>query len=121
MIFPVIGNNDVIVDDMVPCTAENIESYYGGIYDIWFGKGDNKRPEADLIDRSIFTKWGSYAADVPNSDVTIVSFNSLYYSKKNTCGRDEGKKLMAWLGEELKRDRKFVINMHVFPGYVYLF
>jgi len=117
----VIGNNDVVVDDNVPCDSKKIESYYGGLYDIWFGKGDKKRPEADLVDRSTFMKWGSYAADLPNSDITVISFNSLYYSKKNRCGQEEGKKLMNWLREQLKRNRKFVINMHIFPGYSYLF
>lgn len=35
-IFPTIGNNDVVVHNQVPCSADDSKQYYKELFDIWF-------------------------------------------------------------------------------------
>ena len=37
-ILPVIGNNDVIVHDQMPCSAEWKERYFSELFELWFPK-----------------------------------------------------------------------------------
>ena len=35
-VFPVIGNNDVVVHDSVPCNESDASVYYPELFDLWF-------------------------------------------------------------------------------------
>jgi hypothetical protein len=86
IILPSIGNNDVVVDDNVPCNKEQSDKYHGALYDIYF----KDTPIEKDISKDTFMKGGYYSFDFPGKNLTFISFNSLYYSVKNECGKKEG-------------------------------
>lgn len=120
VLIPTIGNNDVKFHYEFPRTPEDSEEYYGYLYDLWFNHalGNRNYTKKEEVKATIM-KGGYFTYDY-SANLTFVSVNTLYFSVKNEqFNSTVSNEQLDWL-ESLLRDsdqnRRFVINMHVFPG-----
>jgi hypothetical protein len=120
IIIPAIGNNDVEFHYEFPTTEEEAEHYYGFLFDLWWNTmGANKKYENKEKVRETLMKGGYFRYD-HSKYVSFLAINSLYWSVKNAKYESKvSHEQLDWLEEQLRdaeHDKKFIINMHVFPG-----
>jgi hypothetical protein len=88
-VFPVIGNNDVIVHNQVPCNESDASVYYPELFDIWFPQGKMSSKFNYTSTRDTFLKGGYYFHKF-NDDVTLLALNSMYFMRENYCQLEKG-------------------------------
>ena len=120
IVIPAIGNNDAKWHYEFPLTKEDSQEYYGFLFDLWFDqlKGNVNYTKKDAIKKT-FMEGGYFVYDY-NNEISFMCINSLYFSVKNAeYYSDVSKKQLDWIENTLKkagRKKKFILNMHVFPG-----
>lgn len=69
-----------------------------------------------------FSNGGYYQYDFPNSSLSFIALNTMFFNIKNKCMLDKGNEQLIWFNNLLSSNnnsatpRHFVIGMHVFPG-----
>lgn len=117
--LPVFGNNDVTLHYNLPCDEESSIKFYTELFDIWFP------PNSTLMNRELikddFLEGGYYRYDIPNSDIAVLSLNTIAFATENECMLEKGYIQLKWLEKQLKSqvNRKFILQMHIFPGLNY--
>lgn len=88
-ILPTIGNNDVEYYYQVP-TIDRKEIFYGTLFDIYFTEvpANAAYPRLDDI-KTTFLKGGYYRYDLSDT-LSVISLNTLYFTKKNQVDLAQG-------------------------------
>jgi hypothetical protein len=116
-ILPVFGSEDVPVLFNPPQTGDKAQ-FYGDWFKIFFTDVAGNSDFAAGINTD-FLDYGSYRYDVPNSKVTFLNINSLYFTFANAADSTiTPPLLLSWMDTILSENRKFIINMHVPPAYL---
>lgn len=120
VILPAIGNNDAKWHYQFPLTQDESDEYYGFLYDLWFNQmpTNNNYTKKDEI-KETFIKGGYFTYEY-SEDLTFMVINSLYFSVKNAqYNSTVSLEQLDWIENTLKNaptNKKFILNMHVFPG-----
>jgi hypothetical protein len=77
--------------------------------------------------KSSFMKGGFYTHDFPDSKISVIALNSMYFKSDNKCSLADADYQLDWLEGVLKLNaqksieekREFILSMHVFPGLNY--
>lgn len=120
IVIPTIGNNDVKFHYEFPTTPEEAEEYYGFLYNLWWDHiGANQKYSGKDQVRETLMK-GGYFVYHHSDNLSFMAINSLYFSVKNAkYSSDISHKQLDWIEATLRdseENRKFILNMHVFPG-----
>lgn len=86
LILPTIGNNDVKIHNQVPCSAEEATSYYGDMLELFFPATYTPTGMNRTAVNETFLKGGYYSYKIPNTDLTFIGLNTMYYKDEdNKC------------------------------------
>ena len=117
------GNNDSKYHDN-PIPDEDRDFFYNYTYNLWFKllpgnhKGLSKAQKQRIQDT--FMTGGYYRVDLPDSKISLLAMNFLYYAKKRDLSLSSGSGVqqMFWLKDQLaeESDRKFIVMYHLYPG-----
>jgi hypothetical protein len=120
IIIPAIGNNDVKFHYEFPITEEESNEYYGFLYDLWWEQLETNRNYTKKEDVKKTLMNGGYFLYEHSDTLSFMAINSLYFSVKNQkYNSSVSYEQLDWVEDTLKNseeNRKFIINMHVFPG-----
>jgi len=120
IVIPAIGNNDVKFHYEFPTTEEDIEDYYGFLYNLWWEQLEANSQYKGKKDIKKTLMNGGYFVYHHSDVLSFMAVNSLYFSVKNEKFPSKvSNEQLDWIEETLKnadKNRKFIINMHVFPG-----
>lgn len=86
-LLPTIGNNDVPVHNMVPCSLQEHQLYYSSLFDMYFPKGALPIGFNYNQAKDTFLKGGYYRYDFADSKFTLLSLNTMHFKNGNTCGK----------------------------------
>lgn len=120
VVVPAIGNNDVKFHYEFPTTEEDREDYYGFLYNLWFEQMDANRnyTKKDEVRKTLMN--GGYFVYEHSETLSFMAINSLYFSVKNVqFNSSVSHEQLDWIESTLRdseENRKFILNMHVFPG-----
>ena len=95
-ILPTIGNNDVQVKNSVPCTEENQITYYGDLFEVWFPVDHTPEGMDRYQAKETFMHGGYYRYDIPNTDMTVLALNSMFFKEDNPCAFGDGADMLDW-------------------------
>jgi len=84
-VIPSIGNNDVPIHNSVPCTEGVAKVYYRELFDTWFTKDEFITGADYSAAKESFNKGGYYKFNFADSNVAVISLNSMFFSMKNKC------------------------------------
>ena len=60
---------------------------------------------------------GYYRYDIPDSNLTFLGLNSMFFKRDNECALGDGAIMMKeWMAKQLEDERDFILGMHVYPG-----
>jgi hypothetical protein len=119
-ILAAIGNNDVEFHYEYPRTHKSSDYYYSFLYNLWWNdlETNSKYSKKEEIKETMM-KGGYFRYD--HSDyVSFLTLNSLYWSIKNEMyNSSQSYEQLTWIEnqfEQSEENRKFIVNMHIFPG-----
>ena len=68
------------------------------------------------LTRETMMQGGYYRYDFPNTNLTFLGLNSIFFMNSNKCALEDGSKMLDWVESLLSEERDFLLSMHVFPG-----
>jgi hypothetical protein len=87
VLLPVIGNNDVMAHDQMPCTIEQAKIYFGDLHKTWFPESIKMNNQESI--KSSFLQGGYYKYDFENKNVSLLALNTMYFMTVNKCMLNE--------------------------------
>ena len=96
-LLPSIGNNDVPVHNLVPCNEQQHDVYYKGLFDVFFPADAQPAGFNAVEAQKTFHAGGYYRYDFPNSQVSLLSVNTMFFKGSNRCGAAEADVMLEWL------------------------
>lgn len=100
-LLPSIGNNDVPVHNQMPCDQQQHDLYFKDLFDVFFPAGKHPVGFNETEAKRTFYAGGYYRYDFPNSNITLLSLNTMFFKKSNKCGKEEGKQMLVWFRQQL--------------------
>ena len=89
----------------MPCAnSETSKWFYRDLFELWFPEGPKSAINTQARERikSTFVKGGYYTFDFPDSNLTLISLNSLEFIHKNKCEHKGAMEQLEWFEQVLK-------------------
>lgn len=111
-----------MVKDRVPCDSilheKRKENYYTDLFNIFFPEDSMPAGMDRDATKATFMEGGYYKYSIPNSNLTVLALNSMYFKPENTQCLSDGDAMLDWLEKEINSNDTgdYLLAMHVYPG-----
>jgi len=97
--LPVIGNNDVMDHDQMPCTMTEHNIYFSQLFDAWFPTSNKISNRAEI--QRTFLQGGFYRHDFAGKSSSLLALNTMYFMIENQCMLNKTNEQLDWFETQL--------------------